>query len=127
MSDKALLLAATLCTLAMLSRGGDGVARPLGVESPYLGEEMRTVEVTRARVARGKDLFATCAACHGPAGEGKRGMGPRLRAKSFQEAASDALLIRTITTGRAGTAMVSWGGLSDGGDPKSGRLHPISE
>lgn len=75
--------------------------------------EMRTIEVTEAKVAQGRGLFATCAACHGEEGRGKIGQGPALNSESFLAAASDAFLVRTITHGRAGTTMVAWGNTYD--------------
>jgi len=78
-------------------------------ESPSSGE-MRSVEVTEAKVDEGRGLFATCAACHGEEGEGKLGQGPQLNSESFLAAASDDFLTRTISKGRAGTTMVAWEG-----------------
>lgn len=70
---------------------------------------MRTVNVTPAKVEAGRGHFATCAGCHGADGTGILGTAPRLNSTSFLEAASDAMLIRTITHGREGTTMVGWG------------------
>lgn len=69
---------------------------------------MRSVEITPAKVAEGKALFQQCAACHGEEGEGRTGIGPRLNSASFLAAASDAMLLRTISNGRAGTTMIEW-------------------
>ena len=71
-------------------------------------EKMRTVKPTPELVARGKEKFMVCTACHGEQGEGKIGQGPRLNSASFLSAASDAFLTHTIKHGRAGTTMVSW-------------------
>ena len=70
---------------------------------------MRSIEVTPQRLKEGKALFVTCAACHGLNGEGRMGIGPRLNSASFLAAASDDLLVQTITNGRAGTTMIPWG------------------
>jgi cytochrome c oxidase cbb3-type subunit 3 len=57
----------------------------------------------------GGDLFATsCSACHGQAGVGKVGIGPRLASKTFLEAASDDMIKSTIRKGRTGTTMTAW-------------------
>lgn len=78
--------------------------------SPAPPAEARTVEVTAEAAARGKVGFAVCAGCHGQAAEGVVGVAPRLASETFLAAASDAMLIETITKGRAGTTMVPWGG-----------------
>jgi cbb3-type cytochrome c oxidase subunit III len=55
----------------------------------------------------GKALFAaSCAGCHGPAGEGRDG--PALANPVLLRTASDSYLVRTITRGRAGTQMESF-------------------
>ncbi|MCG8556367.1 MAG: cytochrome c [Proteobacteria bacterium] len=69
---------------------------------------MRSVEVTQALAAQGKTLFNACTACHGGNGEGKTGIGPRLNSDSFLAAASDEMLVRTISEGRSGTTMIPW-------------------
>ncbi len=73
-----------------------------------VAKKMREVDSTPALIAEGKKLFGQCAACHGDNGEGRIGVGPRLVSKSFLAAASDSMLIRTISHGRAGTTMIPW-------------------
>jgi cbb3-type cytochrome c oxidase subunit III len=72
-------------------------------------ESMRWIEDNPATIAKGKALFATCGACHGMQGEGRQGIGPRLNSETFLAAASDDLLVQTISQGRAGTTMIPWG------------------
>jgi mono/diheme cytochrome c family protein len=48
-----------------------------------------------------------CAECHGKSGEGLKA--PALNNQEFLSAASNGFLLATITLGRAGTAMPSWG------------------
>ncbi len=56
----------------------------------------------------GASIFrARCAACHGDEGEG--GIGSRLNSQSFLTAVDDRFFYRSITEGRPGTAMPSWG------------------
>jgi mono/diheme cytochrome c family protein len=56
----------------------------------------------------GAGIFAArCAACHGPGGEGAEA--PALNNQEFLSAASNGFLMATITLGRSGTAMPSWG------------------
>ncbi len=59
-----------------------------------------------------------CAPCHGEAGEGVRG--PALNNQEFLNAASNGYLLATITLGRQGTAMPSWGYLQEDHDALSG-------
>ncbi|GAB4231950.1 MAG: hypothetical protein OHK0028_07220 [Deltaproteobacteria bacterium] len=58
---------------------------------------------------RGGAIFARqCAGCHDP---GKRGqVAPTLSSRTFQAAASDAMIVATIAGGRPGTAMVAFAG-----------------
>jgi mono/diheme cytochrome c family protein len=57
---------------------------------------------------RGAEVFALrCAECHGPSGEGTKA--PALNNQEFLSAASNGFLMATITVGRGGTAMPSWG------------------
>ncbi len=69
----------------------------------------RTIEVTPKKAEAGKRVYQLCAACHGSSAEGKAGVGPRLASETFLQAASDAMLVATITNGRAGTTMIPWG------------------
>ncbi|MFH0756878.1 MAG: c-type cytochrome [Bacteroidota bacterium] len=48
-----------------------------------------------------------CAECHGPSGEGIKG--PALNNQEFLSAASNGYLMATMTLGRTGTGMPSWG------------------
>ncbi|TPV93772.1 MAG: c-type cytochrome [Myxococcales bacterium FL481] len=60
--------------------------------------------------AEGEKLYAvTCIGCHGPSGEGMVGIGPKLASATFLAAASDEMLVNTITSGRPGTTMAPWG------------------
>jgi mono/diheme cytochrome c family protein len=57
---------------------------------------------------RGKSIFyRRCTECHGQHGEG--GKGPALNNQEFLNAASNGYLIATISLGRRGTEMPSWG------------------
>ena len=56
----------------------------------------------------GRLLFdRRCAECHGNSGEGKKA--PALNNQEFLSAASNGYLLATITLGRSGTDMPSWG------------------
>lgn len=84
------------------------LSREKGVAPPRWVKAKREVTLSDEKIAKGKALFAACAACHGTAGEGKVGTGPRLASKSFLEAAGDDFLKKTISEGRAGTTMIAW-------------------
>ena len=71
----------------------------------------RTVQVTKEKAAAGRLVFQKCAVCHGSEAEGRVGMAPRLASKSFLAAASDAMLLNTISQGRTGTTMIPWGSI----------------
>jgi mono/diheme cytochrome c family protein len=58
--------------------------------------------------ASGQNLFRElCAECHGETGEGKKA--PALHNQEFLGAATNGYLLATITLGRRGTPMPSWG------------------
>jgi len=73
-----------------------------------VAKKMRHVVSSPEKIAEGKRLYAQCGACHGDNGVGRLGIGPRLNSDTFLSAASDELLIRTITHGRTGTTMIAW-------------------
>jgi cytochrome c oxidase cbb3-type subunit 3 len=60
------------------------------------------------RPAQGKEFYASrCSECHGGAGEGIAA--PALNNQEFLNAGSNGFLLATITLGRRGTGMPSWG------------------
>jgi len=60
------------------------------------------------RPQHGREIFSElCTECHGVNGEGKKG--PALNNQEFLSAASNGFLVATLTLGRPGTAMPSWG------------------
>jgi cbb3-type cytochrome c oxidase subunit III len=60
------------------------------------------------RSEEGKSIFTDrCAECHGPSGEGVKA--PALNNQEFLSGASNGYLMATVTLGRKGTAMPSWG------------------
>lgn len=75
---------------------------------PAMAEPMRTVEVTPEKAAAGAKLFQLCTPCHGTEGKQRAPRAALLTSKTFLEAASDKMLIETMTKGRPGTAMTAW-------------------
>jgi len=70
------------------------------------------------RPQRGREIFRElCSGCHGVNGEGTKG--PALNNQEFLNAASNGFLVATITLGRPGTAMPSWGQPSPDRSPLS--------
>jgi disulfide bond formation protein DsbB len=67
---------------------------------------------------KGEELFVTCAACHGPQGEGVEGLGKDMTVSEFIADRSDDDLVEFIKVGRApddplnttGVAMLPKGG-----------------
>jgi mono/diheme cytochrome c family protein len=72
----------------------------------------------RGDVAAGKELFVTCAACHGPGGEGVPNLGKDMTTSEFIAGKTDDELVEFIKVGRApddplnttGVAMLPKGG-----------------
>ena len=77
--------------------------------APPADPALRTVQLTPANVKLGAEKFAACAGCHGLHAEGRVGIAPRLASETFLSAASDRMLVETITAGRPGTTMIPWG------------------
>ena len=101
--------------LALFARMGLGLLG-LGVVPAVLAAgaaSLRSIEVSDARVAEGKTLFSVCSSCHGPGGDGRLGIAPRLSSETFLAAASDSMLVETIRDGRAGTTMIPWSQVFD--------------
>lgn len=75
-------------------------------------------EVATGNVENGKKLFVTCAACHGPNGEGVTGLGKPFTTSVFIASKTDAELVEFLKVGRAvddplnttGVAMPAKGG-----------------
>ncbi len=102
--------AATVVSLiCALGAPGIALAAPAAVPGgPPADAQMRTVAVTPELAAKGQAAFAMCVGCHGQEADGRVGMAPRLDSESFLAAASDRMLIETISKGRTGTTMIPW-------------------
>jgi mono/diheme cytochrome c family protein len=57
-------------------------------------------EAAGGDVAKGKDLFSTCATCHGLEAEGVKGLGKTLKGNDFVKSSSTAELVAMINAGR---------------------------
>lgn len=113
-----IIFSGALALLSLAACGGEAdagddevVRAELGAPGDGSGEMLGEITVSAENIAAGKALFdGRCVSCHGAGGEGRIGMGPALASKSFLEAASDEMLLTTITKGRTGTTMVPWEG-----------------
>lgn len=105
------LLTVVVCALSGLSCNDDPSADTEAQEKIEVAS--RTVSVTPQAAIQGQQAFATCAACHGPEGEGRVGIAPSITSKTFLAAASDEMLLKVIANGRPGTTMPSWKSLGD--------------
>ena len=74
-----------------------------------------------AAVTRGATAYsASCAACHGPAGEGVTDLGPALRDNAFLAARTDDQLVAFLVQGRPASDPANTTGIdmpARGGDP----------
>lgn len=110
---------AELLTVYMMS------LKPLDVPQEYWPKD-RLVGLRlggRDFAGDGKTLFGVfCAACHGPAGEGRRfpnlGVMPAIGNRDFLAVADDRYLRLTIQHGRPGRPMPAWGELEGGLGPE---------
>ena len=69
--------------------------------APTAEQPAAVAPVSAGDAAKGKALFAsTCAACHGPAGEGVKGLGKDLQTSEFAAGLSDEELLGFIKQGR---------------------------
>ncbi|MBM4061298.1 MAG: c-type cytochrome [Planctomycetes bacterium] len=108
-----------LLTLYMLS-----LRRTAAPEALWPRDRVRALRLGGREFARdGATLYGTfCAACHGPAGEGRRydpaaAPFPAIGNPDFLAVASDEFLVDTVTHGRPGRRMPAWG-------EKEGGLRP---
>ncbi len=82
------------------------------------GGSAEEAPVSKGDSAAGKELFITCAACHGPVGEGVEGLGKDMTTSEFIAGKTDDELIAFIKVGRdpsdpantTGIAMLPKGG-----------------
>ncbi len=81
-----------------------------GADSATEAEASTDEPIAAADLDEGKKIFeSTCAACHTVDGGGVVGLGPNLTDKYWKDSnGSKEGIIKTITDGVAGTAMVAW-------------------
>ncbi|MCP4308758.1 MAG: cytochrome c [bacterium] len=97
MTKKLIILGAALI-LAVAACGGDDSddnGGGGGSDTTVAGGDEATGDA-----AKGEELFVTCAACHGPAGEGIEGLGKPMPGSAFIAGLSDDELVVFIKEGR---------------------------
>ncbi|MEP0846343.1 MAG: cytochrome c [Phycisphaerae bacterium] len=78
-----------------------GVKLPKGAPKPSVPAPVVVPAVRQVDVAKGQKLFlGTCASCHGPQGEGLRGLGKTLVGSEFIAQRDDAALLDFVKVGR---------------------------
>lgn len=111
------LLAALLLFLAACG-GSDKESAPAPTEPPAAQQE---AAVPAGDATAGKELFvSSCAACHGPAGEGVQGLGKDMTQSEFIAGLSDAELLEFVKTGRDSSDPLNTTGVAmppKGGNP----------
>ena len=110
MSRSALVVALGLTAAGVVAAGCGG------------GSERGAATAERAAaVTRGATVYsASCAACHGPAGEGVTDLGPALRASAFLAARTDDQVVAFLVQGRPASDPANTTGIdmpARGGDP----------
>lgn len=99
-----------LLSVIMVACGGDEEPTPTSAPVATATAQQTTPAAPAAPVAaapagnpeKGKELFATtCAACHGPNGEGVTGLGKDMTTSEFIAGLSDEEMLAFIKTGRS--------------------------
>jgi disulfide bond formation protein DsbB len=99
-----LLICVMMVTLVLSACGGGEEEEAAAPAAEVVAVENAAVAAAPAAAgdpAAGQQLFATtCAACHGPAGEGVQGLGKDMTQSEFIAGLSDEELIAFINVGR---------------------------
>lgn len=83
------------------AKRGLGEASSVEVTSVEAGVETEPAQASTGDSTVGQELFtATCAACHGPAGEGIQGLGKNMTTNEFIASLTDEELVEFIKVGR---------------------------
>ena len=94
-----------ILAVSLAACGGDEEPTPAPTTRPTVAADTSAaaapVAATGGDAANGQTVFATtCAACHGPAGEGVQGLGKDMTTSEFIAGLSDEELIEFVKVGR---------------------------
>lgn len=103
MKKTLLIVTLLLLALSILAACGGGGSEPAPAAQPAAQPAQPAAQpVAQGDAAKGKELFAgTCAACHGPAGEGVTGLGKPFTTSAFVPSQSDEQLMAFLKVGRS--------------------------
>ncbi len=100
-----------MLALALAACGGRGnnaepaaeapAAEAPAAEAPAAEAPAEAEAVAAGDPAKGRELFVTCSACHGPEGQGVQGLGKDMTHSEFIAGLSDAELLAFIKQGRS--------------------------
>jgi disulfide bond formation protein DsbB len=108
-STLAILFILVVAAAVWFTQVRPSAAEQVAVESPPLdapapaptqADPAAPAQTSTGDPAAGQALFASCAACHGPTGEGIAGLGKDLTSSEFVSGKTDAELISFIKVGR---------------------------
>lgn len=107
-----------IMAIVLTACGGGNPPESAPQEDTSAATEEPSTETSVGDPVKGKELFVTCAACHGPDGEGVQGLGKDMTTSEFIASKSDDELVDFIKVGRApddplnttGVAMLPKGG-----------------
>ena len=109
-----------ISNLSLAACGGDSGSQSSSQES-NTAPETTPISVSRGDSTAGKEKYGTiCVACHGPGGEGVRGLGKELIANEFVAEKTDDELVEFIKVGRIAGDPLNTTGVSmppKGGNP----------
>lgn len=105
----ALLFVLVAAAIVWVAQIRPSSTQPAAAEAPLAAEqaaaapaqaEQAPAQPSKGDAAAGKQLFSTCAACHGPAGEGIQGLGKDMTTSQFIAGKTDDELVAFIKVGR---------------------------
>lgn len=95
-----LILLLAMPTFILTACGGSSVAQSASNQEP-VSKQAEPAQAPAGDPAAGRELFiATCAACHGPAGQGVPGLGKDMTSSEFIAGLTDDELVEFIKIGR---------------------------
>ncbi len=121
MKKSLLIVTLLLFVLSILAAcGGGGGGQPAPAAQPA-AQQPAAQPVAQGDAAKGKELFSTtCAACHGPNGEGVTGLGKPFTTSEFIPTQTDEQMLAFLKVGRPSSDPLNTTGIDmppKGGNP----------